>query len=95
MLEMDTRLNLEAEPRIKKSAGDDTPKADHPFFWAGYMLIDGGAPPEMPKAPAEEPVIKVKPPAAEVKPDKPIIPPLMPGEKPKAAEKPKEKAGGK
>jgi tetratricopeptide (TPR) repeat protein len=40
MLESETQLNLEAEPRIKRSPSDDTPKANHPFFWAGYMLID-------------------------------------------------------
>ena len=40
MLESETQLNLEGEPRIKRSASDETPKAGHPFFWAGYMLID-------------------------------------------------------
>jgi hypothetical protein len=40
MLESGTQLNLEAEPRIKRSAIDDMPKANHPFFWAGYMLLD-------------------------------------------------------
>ena len=40
----DTRLNLEAEPRVKKETIDDPPKASHPFFWAGYMLIDPGSP---------------------------------------------------
>jgi len=35
-------LNLDAEPRIKKSAGDNAPKGNHPFFWAGYMLVDSG-----------------------------------------------------
>jgi CHAT domain-containing protein len=40
MLESGTQLNLEGEPRIKRSATDETPKANHPFFWAGYMLID-------------------------------------------------------
>jgi hypothetical protein len=92
LLEMDARLNVEAEPRLKKSAASDAPKADHPFFWSGYMLIDGGVPPDKTKAPAEEAVIKVKPPAPEAKPDKEIIPPLMPGDKPKAGAKPKEKA---
>jgi hypothetical protein len=39
---MDSRLNLEAEPRVKRTASDDPPKASHPFFWAGYMLVDCG-----------------------------------------------------
>ena len=37
-----SRLNLDAEPRLKRAATDETPKADHPFFWAGYMLVDCG-----------------------------------------------------
>jgi hypothetical protein len=38
----DTRLNLQAEPRIQSSSSDEPPKAEHPFLWAGYMLIDPG-----------------------------------------------------
>ena len=42
-------LNIEAEPRIRKSAGelaesDSVPRATHPFFWAGYLLVDCGSP---------------------------------------------------
>ena len=43
-------LNIEAEPRIKKSAGgepaegDTAQRAAHPFFWAGYLLADCGSP---------------------------------------------------
>jgi hypothetical protein len=40
MLETAAQLNAEAEPRIKRAATDETPLANHPFFWAGYMLID-------------------------------------------------------
>ncbi len=46
MLVTDSRLNLEAEPRIKHATTDETPKASHPFFWAGYMLVDCGTAPE-------------------------------------------------
>ncbi len=42
MVVADSRLNLDAEPRIKKSVGDEPPKGNHPFLWAGYMLIDSG-----------------------------------------------------
>ena len=38
------------EPRLKHS--DDTsdlPTADHPFFWAGYLLVDTGARPKKPE----------------------------------------------
>jgi hypothetical protein len=37
-----TRLNLEGEPRVKRTTTEETPKGTHPFFWAGYMLIDCG-----------------------------------------------------
>ena len=39
------------------------PKAEHPFAWAGYLLIDTGVPPEKPEGqPAGPPTIKpIKP----------------------------------
>ena len=64
-----SRLNLEGEPRIKRAPADDPPKANHPFFWAGYLLVDCGmavepraaapvpkekAPPMLPKPPVDE-----------------------------------------
>ncbi|MBI2825353.1 MAG: CHAT domain-containing protein [Planctomycetia bacterium] len=39
-------LNPTLEPRVKLTSHDDAPKADHPFFWAGYMLVDTGAVPQ-------------------------------------------------
>ena len=59
-LAMDSRLDLTAEPRVKRTGGGETPKAANPFFWAGYMLVDSGTGPK--KAPAEDngPVIKLK-----------------------------------
>jgi tetratricopeptide (TPR) repeat protein len=36
----DTAINFESEPRVKHAPSDEPPKAGHPFFWAGYMLID-------------------------------------------------------
>lgn len=36
---------VEQEPRIKASSNDEPPTAGHPFFWAGYLLLDTGAPP--------------------------------------------------
>jgi len=44
LLETSTLLNIETEPRVKHAATDENPKAEHPFFWAGYMLIDSGKP---------------------------------------------------
>jgi hypothetical protein len=67
-----TQLNLEAEPRLKHAAAEESPKAEHPFFWAGYMLVDCGTAPERPEPKADE----------SVKPKKPIPPAEK--EKPKA-----------
>ncbi|MEN6450196.1 MAG: CHAT domain-containing protein [Thermoguttaceae bacterium] len=55
-LQMDSRLNVDAEPRIKRGAADDPPKASHPFFWAGYMLVDCTPPPKQdkPKPPKKD-----------------------------------------
>jgi len=40
----ENKINLDAEPRIKKGVGDEAPKGNHPFFWASCMLIDPGPP---------------------------------------------------
>jgi hypothetical protein len=43
-------LAIESEPRVKQPAGPAAAgpamRASHPFFWAGYMLVDGGSPAE-------------------------------------------------
>jgi hypothetical protein len=95
MLTAGSRLDIDAEPRIRKSAVDELPRANHPFFWAGYMLIDCGAP--LPKAdqPAEPPVVKVKPEEPAAKPVEPKPEELKPRQpKPEEpsinAEKPKQ-----
>jgi CHAT domain-containing protein len=65
MLTIDSRVDLQKEPRVKKSAGGETPKGEHPFFWAGYMLVDScAAAAKKPDAdkPAD-PVIQPPPPA--------------------------------
>jgi CHAT domain-containing protein len=71
----DSRLNLDAEPRIKHPNGDESPKGDHPFFWAGYMLVDCGGAPEKAEPKPEKPAIDIKKPekpAGDIeKPDKP------------------------
>jgi hypothetical protein len=45
LLAAQTPLNPADEPRLELKPGDDAPAPRHPFFWAGYMLLDGGAPP--------------------------------------------------
>jgi len=79
-----SRINLDEEPRIKRGPADEPPKGTHPFFWAGYMLVDSGVPGEAGPAavrPAQQPVVPggQKPPAEE----KPAA-----GEKPALGEKP-------
>lgn len=44
LLAMETPIKPELEPRIRLGANDAPPKAEHPFFWAGYMVIDTGIP---------------------------------------------------
>lgn len=36
------------EPRVKIAAGTEAFPASHPFFWAGYMLVDTGSTPAEP-----------------------------------------------
>ena len=80
MLESETQLNLEGEPRIKRSATDETPKVSHPFFWAGYMLIDSSQVSRKSETKPAEATDKLKQPdGPEAKPAKAE----MPREKPK------------
>ena len=60
LLTIDSRLNLESEPRVKRSDSGDTPKAAHPFFWAGYMLVDCGTSADKAESEPDGPVIKLK-----------------------------------
>jgi hypothetical protein len=64
-LTVESRINYDNEPRIKRPSDDAALQASHPFFWAGYLLVDssGELAQETPK---DEPVIKFKNP--EVKP---------------------------
>ena len=43
LLLMEGRLNAAAEPRIKRTVGEQPIRGDHPFFWSGYMLVDSGS----------------------------------------------------
>ncbi len=54
-------LELDGEPRVKRgNTGAEPPLADHPFFWAGYMLVDSGQLEEG-KAPPPPPPVNIKP----------------------------------
>jgi hypothetical protein len=73
LLTADTRLNLaaeprlKAEPRVKPAPGAEAPRANHPFFWAGYLLIDSGSDQEVESdaAGAAEPALPKLPAAKE------------------------------
>ena len=52
LLAREAPLDAVREPRLKRSdETGDLPTADHPFFWAGYMLVDTGPRPVVPEPP--------------------------------------------
>ncbi len=68
-LAADSPIHTENEPRYKTGSQDKPLKARHPFFWAGYMVVDstGEAPKDEPPAkPAQDPPVAQaqQPPAA-------------------------------
>ena len=68
---METPVDFDHEPRLKKTANPQPMTAHHPFFWAGYMLVNTGwTPPKSGPPRAAPPVINlnakavIAPPAA-------------------------------
>jgi CHAT domain-containing protein len=45
-LASDRLLDPSIEPRLKAPSTSEGIKADHPFFWSGYLLVDTGVVPE-------------------------------------------------
>jgi tetratricopeptide (TPR) repeat protein len=86
-LAVETRVNLDAEPRVKRTVADEAPKASHPFFWAGYMLIDCGTDAEGVDATGKAPALRVETP----KKAEPA-PAARPAASPEANNAPAEKA---
>jgi hypothetical protein len=73
LLARENPLDQTHEPRLKRSEETgDMPKADHPFFWAGYLVVDTGPRPEKPAGPEAA--------AKEAAKDKKIPPPAKPAE---------------
>jgi len=72
----------ELEPRLSAAGGAMELTADHPFFWAGYLLADLGtgspAPPPVPPAPAAGKPPAEVPPPAKAAPQAKIEPPPKP-----------------
>lgn len=73
LLSWEATLNPEAEPRLKAKPREEPPLARHPFFWAGYLLADTGAPYAAAEAEPLEPVLREAP-AAEAS-----VPQFLPG----------------
>jgi hypothetical protein len=55
-------IDPDREPRVatkRNGSGEsEPPKAEHPFFWAGYMLVDTGASAQQPDKTPEKPILK-------------------------------------
>ena len=59
LLARETQLDAGQEPRLKRpDEAAEPPKATHPFFWAGYLLVDNSPPASEDKAPSDKPVDK-------------------------------------
>lgn len=60
LLVSDTPLNPDLEPRLKSDGITELPKANHPFFWAGFLLADTGGQPQVLDQPGENNVLVAK-----------------------------------
>ncbi len=88
---LDQPITPGLEPRVKDSTNVTPPKAEHPFLWSGYLLVDNGTPPQKQEvAPAAPPVLKFDP--RLVKPGNPAAAPGAAPANPEKAEKLPEKA---
>jgi hypothetical protein len=52
-------VDFDHEPRVRKTASGEAITAHHPFFWAGYMLVDTGWSPLKNEKPAAPRVINL------------------------------------
>ncbi|MDZ4820131.1 MAG: tetratricopeptide repeat protein [Planctomycetota bacterium] len=60
-------LDVSREPRVDVNSSLAPINSDHPFLWAGYMLLDSGVTPQSNETPPEVPEgIKVEEPKADV-----------------------------
>jgi len=69
LLTAESPLDTVAEPRIKKELASSQSKADHPFFWSGYLLIDSGVTPPKSDVVAKEHKLEFKQPQKPEKKD--------------------------
>jgi tetratricopeptide (TPR) repeat protein len=48
MLARQAQITPESEPRVRLDGTSTPPKADHPFFWGGFLVVDTGTEPATP-----------------------------------------------
>ncbi|HVC95479.1 MAG TPA: CHAT domain-containing protein, partial [Pirellulales bacterium] len=64
MLAQESEIDPSAEPRVKLKPNETPPKAENPFFWAGYLLADtGSSPHDPPVDEADNVIVKMDKPA--------------------------------
>jgi hypothetical protein len=56
-----SRITPELEPRITLDGETTPPEPTHPFFWAGYLVVDTGTEPQVAAADAAKDVLNVVP----------------------------------
>lgn len=78
LLERMHELEPSREPRLQSSESLDGMTAQHPFFWAGYVLIDTGS---EPKSDKPKPVVEKAPEAEKKKPEEKKAEAAKPAEK--------------
>ncbi len=64
----------EAEPRLARTSSHTSLMAEHPFFWAAYMLMDTGVVPAPPEPSPEPPSVEIVPTKTPVGPPPPPLP---------------------
>lgn len=51
LLVSESTIDFDREPRVDARAAAEPPRAQHPFFWSGYLLVDVGIEAEPPTPP--------------------------------------------
>ena len=57
----DSELDLQREPRVRETSADEPFQADHPYFWAGFLLADTGADPTQQDEPENDELVDPEP----------------------------------
>jgi hypothetical protein len=78
VLARETPIDLHREPRLKRAEGElpTPPTASHPFFWAGYLLVDTGSRPDEESPPTKQD--ETVPAGNRIQGSPAVVPPLPP-----------------